>query len=293
MAQRSRSRILEPGGRFQRPSFIAKLIALVAGGCLISLPDLALCKPKDGKNGAEKEERVEIKYLVPEDNIETVSKNLHLDADHPSATRVICFYDTDSMTLFAHSPKAILRSRYSTGIDQQIGETTVKIRGEKLKGKDVKCESDEVIGKDKVESCSLTDETQKVKEIKAANKGTDMKKIFNDDQEDFLNKASIEVNWKTLTPFGPVEGVKVWKVITAEGLEKVTAERWELPERAGKPKRILFEVSTKVPVSQAAQATTALSKLLGITGTEKQEEETKTKIVLEHFAKTTAEGVKP
>jgi len=62
-----------------------------------------------------------------------------------------------------------------------------------------------------VESCSLTDETQKVREIKTANKGADMKKIFNDDQEDFLLKASIEVSWKRLTPFGPVEGVKVWK----------------------------------------------------------------------------------
>ncbi len=270
-----------------------KLIAVFVGACLLSLPNLALCKPKGEQNGEKKEERVEIKYLVPEDNIEAVSKNLHLDANHPSATRVICFYDTDSMTLFTHSPKAILRSRYNAGTDQQVGETTVKVRGGKLEGKDVKCELDEVIGKEKVESCSLTDETQKVKEIKAANKGTDMEKIFNDDQEDFLNKAGIEVSWKTLTPFGPVEGVKVWKDISAEGLDKVTAERWELPERAGKSKRILFEVSTKVPVSQAAQATTALSKVLGITGTEKQEEETKTKIVLEHFAKTTAAGLKP
>jgi hypothetical protein len=72
-----------------------------------------------------------------------------------------------------------------------------------------------------------------VEEIKAANKGADMEKLFNDDQKDFLNKASIEVSWKTLTPFGPVEDVKVWKDITAEGLDKVTAERWELPERAG------------------------------------------------------------
>jgi hypothetical protein len=33
--------------------------------------------------------------------------------------------------------------------------------------------------------------------------------------------------------------------------------------------------------------------VLGITGTEKQEEETKTKIVLEHFARTTATGPRP
>ena len=120
---------------------------MVAGACLLSLPDLALCKPKVEQNGARKEERVEIKYLVPEENIETVSRNLHLDAAHPSAMRVICFYDTDAMTLFNHIPKAILRSRYSTGSDQQTGESTAKVRGGKLEDKDVKCEFDEVIAK--------------------------------------------------------------------------------------------------------------------------------------------------
>ena len=50
-----------------------------------------------------------------------------------------------------------------------------------------------------------------------------------------------------------------------------------------KPKGALFEVSTKVPVSQESEATAALSKALGITGTEEQESETKTKVVLEHF----------
>lgn len=144
-----------------------------------------------------------------------------------------------------------------------------------------------------VESCSLTDETQKGKEIKTANEGADMRKIFDDDREDSLIKESIEMSWRRLTPFGHIEGVKVWKDTTAEGLIKVTAERRELPERAGKSTRILFEVSTKVPLSKATQATAALSRVLGITGTEKQEEETKTKIVLEHFAKTTAAGPKP
>ena len=87
-----------------------------------------------------------------------------------------------------------------------------------------------------------------------------------------------------LVPFGPVEGVKIWKDLSAEGLDKVTVERWELPARDGKPKRVLFEVSTKVPVSQESQATEALSKALGITSAEKQEEETKTKIVMDHYA---------
>jgi hypothetical protein len=219
---------------------------------------------------------------VPENKIADVSKNLSLDAEHPTETRVVCFYDTSSNTLFEHTPRVILRSRYAT--DGTKTDTTVKIRGAKLKGADVECESDQVIGKPPAESCSLTDKKQPVDEIKKANEGKDVKKIFNHDQEAFVKEANIDLDWKSLLPFGPVEGVKVWKNVSAEGLEKVTVERWELPERDGKPRRVLFEVSAKVPVSQESEATAALSKALGITGTEEQEQETKTKIVLDHFA---------
>ena len=212
-----------------------------------------------------------------------VAQRLKLDSDHPSETRVICFYDTAALTLFTRTPKVILRSRYSIGTDQKTGDTTVKVRGGKLQGEGVKCEFDKVIGKDKVESCSLTDETQEVDQIQTANKGSGVKKIFNHDQEKFLKKANIDLDWKSLVPFGPVAGVRVWNV-SAEGLEKVTVERWELPERDGKSKRVLFEVSTKVPVSQESELTAELSRALGITAAEDQEEETKTKIVIDHFA---------
>ena len=258
-----------------------KIPTVVVLGCLLHLPYLAFSKQKEDAD--KKEERVEIKYLVPEANIEMVAQRLKLDSDHPTETRVICFYDTAALTLFTRTPKVILRSRYSTGTDQKAGDTTVKVRGGKLEGKGVKCESDKVIGKEKVESCSLTDETQEVDQIQTANKGSGVKKIFNHDQEELLKEANVDLDWKSLVPFGPVESVKVWKNVSAEGLEKVTVERWELPERDGKPRRVLFEVSTKVPVSQEPEATAALSKVLGITGTEKQEEETKTKIVMDHF----------
>ena len=258
-----------------------KIATVIVLACLLHLPYLAFCKQKEDAD--KKEERVEIKYLVPEANIEMVAKRLKLDSDHPTETRVICFYDTAALTLFTRTPKVILRSRYSTGTDQKTGDTTVKVRGGKLEGKGVKCESDKVIGKDKVESCSLTDETQELDQIQTANKGSGVKKIFNHDQEELLKEANVDLDWKSLVPFGPVESVKVWKNVSAEGLEKVTVERWELPERDGKPRRVLFEVSTKVPVSQEPEATAALSKVLGITGTEEQEEETKTKIVMDHF----------
>jgi hypothetical protein len=241
-----------------------RVASVIVVACLLDLPYLAFCKQKGDAD--KKEERVEIKCVVPENKIADVSKNLSLDAEHPTETRVVCFYDTSSNTLFEHTPRVILRSRYAT--DGTKTDTTVKIRGAKLKGADIECESDQVIGKPPAESCSLTD----------------VKKIFNHDQEAFVKEANIDLDWKSLLPFGPVEGVKVWKNVSAEGLEKVTVERWELPERDGKPRRVLFEVSAKVPVSQESEATAALSKALGITGTEEQEQETKTKIVLDHFA---------
>jgi hypothetical protein len=257
-----------------------KIASVVVLACLLHLPYLAFCKEKD--DAEKKEPRVEIKCMVPENKIADVSKRLGLDAGHPTETRVVCFYDTSSKMLFEYTPKVILRSRYAT--DGTKTDTTVKIRGAKLKGADVECESDQVIGKPRAESCSLTDKKQPLDEIKKANEGKDVKRIFNDDQEDFVKEANVKVDWEKLVPFGPVEGVKVWKNVSAEGLEKVTVERWELSERDGKPRRVLLEVSTKVPVSQESEATEALSKALGITGTEEQEQETKTKIVMDHFS---------
>ena len=256
-----------------------KIASVIVVACLLHLPDLAFCKQKEEAD--KKEEGVEIKCVVPENKIADVCKNLSLNAEHPTETRVVCFYDTNSNTLFGHTPRVILRSRYAT--DGTKTDTTVKIRGAKLKGTDVECESDRVIGKSPAESCSLTNKKQPVDAIMKANAGKDVKKIFNRDQEEFVKKAGVDVDWEKLVPFGPVEGVKVWKHLSAPGLEGVTAERWDLPEMNGKSKRVLFEVSTKVSVTQESEATAALSKMLGITGTEEQEQETKTKIVMDHY----------
>jgi len=119
-----------------------------------------LGEDKDKDETSEK--RVEIKCLVPENKIADVSKNLSLDAEHPTETRVV-FFDISSNTLFEHTPRVILRSRYAT--DETKADTTVKIRGATLKGADVECESDRVIGKPPTESCSLTDKKQPVDEI--------------------------------------------------------------------------------------------------------------------------------
>jgi hypothetical protein len=150
-----------------------------------------LGEDKDKDETSEK--RVEIKCLVPENKIADVSKSLSLDAEHPTETRVVCFFDISSNTLFEHTPRVILRSRYAT--DETKTDTTVKIRGATLKGADVECESDRVIGKPPAESCSLTDKKQPVDEIKKASTGKDVKKIFNRDQEEFVKKAGVDVNW--------------------------------------------------------------------------------------------------
>ena len=257
----------------------------VAVVCCAFVADVSPAK-KDKDSTDAKEERVEIKYLVPESQIEAICKRLNLDVHNPTETRVVCFYDTESQELFNHQPKVILRSRDST--DGKT-DTTVKIRGKRTEDKKVKCESDSVIGKpEPVLSCSLTDETQDRLEIETANKGRDVKKIFNHDQENFVTNAGIEhLKWGDLMPFGPVNDVKVWKHLSAEGLEAITVERWELPERDTKPKRVLFEVSTKTPMSALPEVTAAFKKLLGIEEVDAQQEsETKTKLVMDHFAKS-------
>jgi hypothetical protein len=259
---------------------IHRRIAAAFVACLLCVPGFMLGKDKDKDEASEK--HVEIKCLVPENKIADVSKNLSLDAEHPTETRVVCFYDTSSNTLFEHAPRVILRSRYAT--DGTKAYTTVKNPRREAEGRGHRVRVDQVIGKPRAESCSLTDKKQPVDEIKKANEGKGVKEIFNHDQEAFVKEANVDLDWKSLVPFGPVEGVKVWKNVSAEGLEKVTVERWELPERDGKPRRVLCEVSTKVSVSQESEATAALSKALGITGTEEQEQETKTKIVLDHFS---------
>jgi hypothetical protein len=80
--------------------------------------------------------------------------------------------------------------------------------------------------------------------------------------------------------------VQVWKHLPAEGLRGITVERWELPKTNGKPKRVLFEVSTKAPMSAVTQASATFKKLLGIEEMDTQQEsETKTKLVMDHFSK--------
>jgi hypothetical protein len=93
------------------------------------------------------------------------------------------------------------------------------------------------------------------------------------------------MTWNKLQPYGPVEGVKVWKQIEMPDRPPLTVERWELPARPGKPARVHFEVSAKVLLSEEAKTSKWIAELLGVAEDGNDESETKTRIVLEHFAK--------
>ena len=263
------------------PKNMMKTYALIVtlGFCLLSNLAPAKAKPED---------QVEIKCLIPDDKVAAVSEQLRLACKDP-LIRVVCFFDTDSLDLFHHTPKLILRSRFDPSNEP---ETTVKVRGEKLKGDGVKCESDEVLGKKPIESCSVTNKKQEQAEIETANAGKDVKKIFSKKQEAFAEGVFGKIDWDKLQPYGPVRGVQVWKDIKAPVVPGVretghllTVERWELPARPGKAAKVLFEVSTKVPLSQDDKKTSKwIADVLGLSKSDTEESETKTQSILEHFA---------
>jgi hypothetical protein len=81
-----------------------------------------------------------------------------------------------------------------------------------------------------------------------------------------------------------VKDVKVWKKIEMPDHPPLTVERWELPARPGKAAKVLFEVSAKVPLSKEAKTSKWIAGLLGPSESGSDESETKTRIVLDHFA---------
>lgn len=231
-----------------------------------------------GKQPAEA--TVEIKCLVPKEKIAEFSRKVGLGSKVPM-TRVACFFDTGSLALFQHNPKLILRSRYDSS---GATDTTVKVRDAKVRGDDVECEFDKVLGKDRTLSCSVTDKGQNKAQIKKANTGKDVKKIFSKQQEATLEGAFGKLDWKKLRPYGPVRDIQIWKKLKLPGGPDLTVERWRLPNRANRPARVLFEVSAKVPLAEEAKVSRWISSLVGVSqnGSD-QQSETKTLIVLEHF----------
>jgi len=228
------------------------------------------------------EKEVEVKCLVPDEKIAEICAKLGLGSKGP-LLRVVCFFDTASLGLFQHDPKLILRSRYEPAETDKT-ETTVKVRGGNVEGEDVKCEYDKVVGKPRTESCSVDSKKQELAEIKAANLGTDIEKIFSKEQEAVAKAAFGQLEWDKIKPYGPVEGVQVWKKIEFQGGPSMTVERWDLPARPGKAAKVIFEVSAKVPEPDEAKTEKWITDFVGASEGPDAESESKTKIVLEHFA---------
>lgn len=222
---------------------------------------------------------VEVKCLVAEEKVAGFSEKVNLWSKKP-ITRVVCFFDTESLSLFQHEPKVILRTRYDSSNET---DTTVKIRDGKIQGSDVECEFDEVLGNERILSCAVTVKSRDRAQIRRANAGKGVKKVFSKQQEATLTNAFGKIDWKTLRPYGPVKGIQVWKVHTS-GRPDLTVERWKLPAHASNPARMIFEVSAKVPLSEEPETSKWIAGLVGIpeNGSD-QESETKTRIVLEHF----------
>lgn len=246
------------------------LFRLVASLCLWPL----LVGAKD------KPDEVEVKCLIPKDRIAAFSRKVGLDSRTP-LTREVCFFDTEALSLFRHKPsKVILRSRYSA----KETDTTVKIRDGKAHGKEVECEWDQVLGKPKIKSCSVTNKKQGEAEIQRANAGKEIKKIFSKEQEGTLESAFGKLDWKTLRPYGPVRGVRVWKAIQLADGPAFTVERWKLPAVAGQTTKVFFEISAKVSSKEADTTAKWISRLIGLPENgDDQQSETKTLLVLEHF----------
>jgi len=247
-------------------------LAAVILACLCSVAVSAKIKPDEAI--------VEIKCLIPQENIADFSKKLHLESK-PPLTRVVCFFDTESQSLFQHNPKVVLRSRYDSTNET---DTTVKIREGKVQGENVECEFDEELGKDKIPSCSVTKKGESERQIKKANIGHDVKKIFSKEREATLLSTFGKIDWHKLKPYGPVKDIRVWKKIRLSGGPDLTVEQWKLPACPGRSARVLFEVSTKVALNQEAKASKWLADLVELSETgSDQESETKTRIVMEHF----------
>lgn len=242
--------------------------------CFCFWPLFAYAKNKPDR------EVVEIKCLVPVEKMGEFSKRLRLDSRVP-LKRTVCFYDTDALSLFQHNPTVILRSRYDSSFET---DTTVKVRDGTLQIEAAQCDFDKVLGKERMLSCSLTDTNQEEKQIRNANAGGNVKKIFSREQEKTVKTAFGKIDWQELRPYGPVKGILVWKRIKLPGRPDLTVERWRLPHRSGKPARVLLEVSAKVRIAEEARVAKWVADLVGISdrGID-QQSETKTRIVLEHF----------
>jgi hypothetical protein len=261
----------------QKTAKIIKTKNISCDFCAFLWPHGRMTKPTPGFDD------VEIKVTISERKEQAAAKAFGLD-HMPGQQRHIFFFDTLKLDLF--SKGVVLRARK---VKDGEDDSTVKIRPVDPKAIDArwrrmsgfKVEADGVDDR-LVPAASLT-VVQDRQEIEAVFQGERaIKKLLSSDQETFLSAVSrLTPDFGMLAVLGPVDA-KRWKV-QHEGLPfPITAEEWRLP--SGKD---LLEVSIKVPAAQSAAAAAAFTAFLA-----KQElkpeggQETKTRVVLEFFART-------
>ena len=228
-------------------------------------------------------EDVELKVTVSEQRENAAVQAFGLDPNAGERRRIF-FFDTIHLTLF--KKHLVLRAREVTGGKD---DSTVKLRPvdpqklhdrwRRLKG--FKIEADGV-GEQLTPSASLSVE-QGHGEIKAVERRLRaIEKLFSPEQEELMNLRA-PVNFDALQVLGPVDALR-WKVTHKSLSFPITAEEWTLPNG-----RDLLELSIKVPADQAATASAAFDTFLkGLHLEPHGGQETKTRVVLEFFAKQAA-----
>lgn len=272
------------------PKFARSWLGLASLGWLACGPTLA------GKDPAKapEEERVEVKFAVVQpEQIAKALKHFGLDDSNLSKRETVSFYDTAQLAFYQSATgKVIFRSRTEFKANGKLDEPaklTLKIRKDAGAGspEGAKCESDFVVGAPGLTLACAWHEEVASERIMAAQNPAQLTDLF----AALAQKASIPLQGE-LRRFGPVVNVRVWnKPASVAGKfdagSKVAAEHWVLPKVGGKPAREIFELSVKVPLAGYPAAAATLRGLMeeaGATSGDGQNPETKTGLVLQHFA---------
>lgn len=223
---------------------------------------------------------VELKVTVDESQV-ALARDL-LGLDHASAeVREVTFYDTPELAMFQAG--VILRARKVIGGPDDV---TAKIRP--LAAEQVtrswfaldgfKCEIDRTATRS-TSSCSLKVAIDGDDIDDAADGILSVKKLFDDDQEDFLDGYAIDVPWDDVVPLGPIDAL-AWELEPEHLSFDLDAELWMLPDGLD-----VLELSTKVSAADADEAWDEMDAFLRDSGLDpSNRQETKTRLALECFA---------
>jgi hypothetical protein len=233
------------------------------------------------KSDGDDEPKVELKVSLPADEHARALWKFRLDEDR-ATVREVTFYDDPWLSLYEDG--IILRSRK---VIDGPDDSTVKIRPLAVDEVDpawfsesgFQCEEDRSVGELGVSSCSLTREQDRGEIDDVADGERTVKKLFAEDQEDFVEAYAGELDWSALEAYGPVDTLK-WRIEVSGFDHKLTFERWFLPDG-----RELLEVSSRVDADEALEAEEDLERFLRKRGFSTQSAGiSKTSAVLEYFA---------